>query len=787
MRGYRELPKVTQQFLSKLQILTHGDMMLQTNQPVLAADQEASSRTSSPAEMVATLLGFLRRHYAIMLTAILLATAIATVYIFTTPPAFTAKSSIVLDPRKIQVFQDPPILGEMNLNSIGLENQLRLLKSDNVALAVIQNLRLTEDPEFVGSKGMLKDLLSTFPFLNVFRSAGPQPSETEQTEALLRAFQKRLTLTRLPGSSVIEIKFQSTDPQRAAQIANAVGEAYIAGQLGVRRQAADVAVDWLQNRLPDLHAKRLEAERAIVDFKAKNKIVAADGRLMDEQQIADLNRELVTARARTSEARARLDRIKAVLQGYAAGSTNTATVNDTLSNPIITPLRSKYLDYVNREADFSARYGRDHQAAVKLRRQIDEIRKSILDELRRIAESYKSNYEIEKQQQASLEKALDETVAQSQIIKQAQVKLSELESTAHRYRALDDTFLQRYREVIQQQSGPITEEARFISRASKPLAPSGPRKSLILALAVAGGLAFGVGVGALREMMDRAFRTSRQVQSVLHTDCIALLPKVVDRRRPMKLLGSTRTSGSQIISPNSKTNAIWTVLDSPLSRFSESLRSLKVSLNERSRSSKIVAVTSALPGEGKSTVAASFALMLAQEGARVMLVDCDLRTASLSRLLTGRTTCGILDVIADKKPLKDAIWKEPCTNLAFLPAGIKSQLACSSNVLYSEAAQNFFDHLRQAYEYIIVDLPPVGPVVDVRSTAQFVDFYTLVIEWGRTQIDLVEHAISAAPAVYEHLLGVVLNKVDIDLLATYEGSRRKYYLNKQYASYGFID
>ena len=143
---------------------------------------------------------------------------------------------------------------------------------------------------------------------------------------------------------------------------------------------------------------------------------------------------------------------------------------------------------------------------------------------------------------------------------------------------------------------------------------------------------------------------------------------------------------------------------------------------------------------------------------------------------SGRTACGILDVIAGKTPLKDTIWKEPCTNLVFLPAGIKSQLACSNNVLSSEAAQNFFDHLRQAYDYIIVDLPPLAPVVDVRSTARFVDFYTLVIEWGRTKIDLVEHAISGAPVVYEHLLGVVLNKVDINRLASYEGSRRKYYL-----------
>ena len=230
----------------------------------------------------------------------------------------------------------------------------------------------------------------------------PPPSEAELTEAVLNAFQKRLTVTKVGGSSVIEIKFESTDPERAAQIANAVGDAYIADRLDARRQAAKLAGAWLQDRLPELRAQSSAAEHAIVDFKEKNNIVAADGRLMNEQQMSDLNRELVKARGRASEARARLDRIEVVLHAYVPGSTTAATVSDTLNNPIITQLRSRYLEYVNQEADFSARYGRDHLAVEKLRRQITEIHRSILDELRRIAETYKSEYEIAKQQQAAL-------------------------------------------------------------------------------------------------------------------------------------------------------------------------------------------------------------------------------------------------------------------------------------------------------------------------------------------------------------------------------------------------
>ena len=756
--------------------------MLQTNQPLLAPDQEAPPTTSSPAEMVATVLGFLRRHYAIILTIPLLAVALAAVYVFTTPTSFTAQASLNIDTRQIQVLQQPPILSQMNLNRMVMESQLEIIKSDDVALAVIKNLRLTEDPEFVGSKGGVTGLLSKLPFLGVSRSTRP-PSQSELTEAVLREFRRQLTVTLVGGSSVIEITFQSTDPERAVEIANAVGEAYIADQLGAGRQAAKLAEVWLQSRLPELRAKSSAAEQAVLDFKVKNNIVAADGRLINEQQIVDLNHELVTARGRTLEARARLDRIAAVLHAYVPSSTITATVTDTLNNPIITQLRSKYLEYVNREADFSARYGRDHLAAVKLRHQIDEIRGSILDELRRIAETYKSEYEIAKQRQAALERSLDEAVAKSQTSNQAQVTLRELESSAHRYRSLEDTFLQRYMDAVQQQSLPITE-ARFVSRASKPLKSSGKKKLLLLALAAAGGLAFGVGVGVLREMMDRAFRTRGQVEKVLHTDFIAMLPRL-DRPRPKKRSSQlAKTYGPQTIVPDSN---IWTVLDSPFSRYSESLRSIKLSLNERGKSSKVVGFTSSLPGEGKSTVAASFALLTAREGARVILVDCDLRTASLSLLLTVGTKGGIADVIAGKIPLMDAIWREPSTNLAFLPAGIEPRLAHSSGLLASEVMKELFNQLRQTYEFIIVDLPPLAPIVDVRATAQFVDLYTLVIEWGRTNVDLVEHALAEARVVYENLHGVVLNKVDIDLLSTYEGSRQKYYRNRLYTSYGFTE
>jgi succinoglycan biosynthesis transport protein ExoP len=196
-----------------------------------------------------------------------------------------------------------------------------------------------------------------------------------------------------------------------------------------------------------------------------------------------------------------------------------------LGNQVITKLRSQYLDYSRKAAEYSAKYGSSHLSVANLHSQMREIRKVIFDELGRIAQTYQSDYEIAKAREGSISKSLADIVSVSQTANQAQVSLRELESSAHSYRALHDNFLQRNMESVQQQSFPITE-ARLITTATPPMAPSNPRTMLVLMVAAAGGVIVGSGLGLLRDIADRVFRTSDQVASILHTDCIAVVPKV---------------------------------------------------------------------------------------------------------------------------------------------------------------------------------------------------------------------------------------------------------------------
>jgi polysaccharide biosynthesis transport protein len=731
-------------------------------------------------DLFATVVGFIRRQFLVVLSVAVMAIGLGGVYLFTTPPVYSAQAKLMIDTGRIQVLRQP-ILGD-DLNWQMFDSQIEILKSENLALKIIENLHLTRDPEFIGPArgliGIARNAIS-----NLF-TAKPK-SGPDLTQRAVQAFEHQLTVFRLAGY-VIAIEFQSIDPDRAAQIANAVADGFIVDQMEARYQAIRGATAWLQDRLNELQGQAAAAERAVVDYKTKNNIVDTDGHLINEQELAQINTALIQARAATAEAQARLDRVTQVLRDDNPDpkAAATATVTESLQNPIITQLRQQYLDLAQREALFSNKYGENHLAVVNLRNRMQEIRRSIIDELNQIAAAYKSEYDIAKARENSLEKTLATTVAGSQTTNKAQIELRQLERAAQTYRALYDNFQQRYMDSIQQQSLPTTE-ARVLTRASPPSAKSSPKSLKILAAATVAGLVLGLGLALLREISDRVFRTGKQVEARLNTECLAIVPLIKEGAAPVSNKGAAATA-SRIIAPGA--GLFRKVIDAPLSPFAESIRAVKVSVDVSSaaKSTKVIGITSSHPNEGKSTIAASLAQLAADGGARVILVDCDLRRPSLSHRLVPDGTGGLIDVITNKASLDKVIWYDQSTRLSFLPAGVKSRLIHTSEILASDAMKVFFARLRESYEYVIVDLSPVTPVVDVRSATHLVDAFLFVIQWGKTKIDVAEHALNSARGVYDNLLGVVLNKVDLNALNRYEGYG-DYYYSRHFAHYGYTD
>jgi polysaccharide biosynthesis transport protein len=768
--------------------------MLQIYKPPSALVEEgglthdvAYSTERSPAELFAIVIGFIRRQFLVALSVVPLTIGLALVYLFTTPPLYSAAARIIIDTGRLEVLPHS-ILGGDPLNMVMVDSHLEILKSENFALSIIKNLHLTDDPEFVepsrGLIGIARKVISSL------KSNKNEPkSELELTRRALLEFEDRLTVTRVGITYVIEIKFQSINPDRAAQIANAVADAFIVDQLESKYQTIRRATAWLQDRLNELRGQASTAERAVIDYKTKNNIVDTGGHLINEQQLAEINTALIHAHAAKAEAQARLDRVTEILRvdDPDPAAAATGTVAEAIQSPIITQLRQQYLDLAQREALLSNRYGNNHLAVVNFRNRMHEIRRSIVDELKRIAQAYKSDSEIANARENSLEKSLAAAVTGSQTTNKAQIELRQLESAAQTYRALYDNFQQRYTDSVQQQSLPMTE-ARVITRASPPLMKISPKSSLILAAGTMGGLVLGLGLALLREIADRVFRTGKQVEARLGTECLAIVPTI----KPGKKAGPVDTrvvadlAVSRIIAPN--VGLLGYVVDSPLSAFSESMRAVKLSVDlvGAAKSNKVIGITSSLPNEGKSTIAASLAQLSSDGGARVILVDCDLRNPSLSQKLVPEATPGLIDVINNPASLDKVIWSDRSTRLSFLPVGTRSRLMHTSEILASDAMKRLFNRLRESYEYVIVDLSPLAPVVDVRSATHLLDSYVFVIEWGKTKIHVAEHALNTARGVYDNLLGVVLNKVDLKALSRYDG-HGDYYYNRYYARYGYTD
>jgi succinoglycan biosynthesis transport protein ExoP len=449
-------------------------------------------------------------------------------------------------------------------------------------------------------------------------------------------------------------------------------------------------------------------------------------------------------------------------------------VPDSLANPVITELREKYLNASKLEAQLESKLGGGHLQVINLQKEMEEFQRLINEELQRIAESYRSEAEVAREKEQSLSLAMAGLVGASAETNRTLVQLRELERESETYRNLYQTFMQRYQEALQQQSFPVSE-ARVITAATPPESASHPKRGLVLALSLVFGAALGSGAGALREHRDRVFRAAANVRDELGLEFLGMLQNV--DASAIADSANEEDPDLRLVHP---TNSLQRYsIDHPFSGFCEALRSAKVAvdLSLGERRPKVVGVISVLPKEGKSTVAKNFASLLAHLGARALLIDADLRNPDLTTGIARHAEAGILEAIRGDRPLRDLLLSEPDSGLFVLPAVVKKRVHHSSEILSSPGMRAVLAQAGVAFDYIVVDLPPLGLVVDVRAAASLFDAFLLVVEWGRTPRIVVQNMLTSDNALFQKCVGVLYNKVNMEKVALYEpyGSKEYYY------------
>jgi exopolysaccharide transport family protein len=709
---------------------------------------------------------FIGRQWRLIALVTGLAILVGVAYVAISPFRYTAQADMIIDTKRVTWTQSEMASENRNVEDAQVESEMETTKSEKVAANVIRRLNLTEDPEFVGLGLGLRRRI--FTFFQLTGGVEQEPSKEELKRRALATLKANLKVTRLGRSYLQQIAYTSLDRDKAARIANEFADAYIEDQLQAKFDATRRASAWLEQRIGELRQQASNAYREVQDFKSQNSIIiGVDGKLASEVELDQLGIALAKARADTSQAKAKLDRITRVLEQRSDKESYKIpdpVVTDALSNPVITKLRQQFLDDQNKESEWSARYGSDHLAARNLRAEMAALQRAIWDEISRIAESYKSELQIAKSQEEAIDRRMMEVFQKSDSTRQSQVRLRELETAATSYRGIYETFLSRFTQSVQQQSFPSTE-ARIVTLASSPAAPSSPKIGLTLALAAVCGLGLGLVAAFAREQMNRQIHTRAELEALLGTNCLAVLPAFPVSK---SAIGKVRaTHGSAAFRQITEV--------APFSATAEALRYIKVAIDLHPTGGKIIGVVSALPGEGKTTVSSSLAAFLAKSGARTLLVDGDLRNPSMTRSLGYAGSPGLIDMVADKSDFCNLVITDSKFKFDFLASSTQIKPTNSSDILTAPAMRDMLKVAKNDYDYILVDLPPILPVVDVRASAHLFDAFVLVVEWGSTSSDEILKAVSASTIVSERLLGTVLNKADEAVMRRFEGySDRRY-------------
>ena len=699
----------------------------------------------------------LRKHQWLILSFMLAVVTIVSISTFRMQPVYVATARIEIDRENANIlpFQGTDTYDYMMDADNYIETQAKILTSETLALRTIRSGALAGQPGFAGDPSS-SDALATGDLANM----KPPPE--------LGAFLGSLSVKRVPTSRLMDVNFESTNPQLAAQIVNAHIKNYIDQNFQSRFEATTRASTWLTDQLNELKIKVQKSEDDRIAYERQNQIWALDGdkQNVTNQRFADLNRELTEAQS---------ERMKKEALFQFAKSGDADVVPQIRENGIVQDLLRKRADLYNQYTDALNQYGPNFPKVQRLQSQIKELEAAAEKEKKGVIARLESEYREARQREDLLIKALNQQKAEVNQMSERMVQYSILRREAEANKALYDGLLTKLKEAGI--SGALhSSNIRIVDPAMVPTYPSRPAKARNIALAFLIGLVGGIGLAILREYMDNTVKSPDDVEALSHLPSLAVVPafseaKNGDRGSRVKLLKGASSNGH-----DKRIELVAQHL--PKSQMSEAFRALRTSLllSQAEHPPQVILVTSALPREGKTTAAANLAVTLAQLGDRTLLMDADLRKPGIGRLLNlvGGKYAGLSSYLAGVSSLDLVTVQHPSIpNLSAIPTGPLPPNP--ADLLSSQKLADAIANLRTKFKFIVIDSPPIMAATDAVILSVQADGVLLVVRSGETPKEAFVRTRDLLLSVKCHVLGVVLNAVD--------SSAPDYYYSYRYYPY----
>jgi succinoglycan biosynthesis transport protein ExoP len=670
-------------------------------------------------------------------------------------PVYRATATLLIEQEKLRVLDVQEVMSSDLRTKDYFETQLMFLQSPSLARKVIQDLNMAEHPEFMPkedggfSLSLIKEALASA-IKKMIPSNGDQQgaSEAQANDPLypiLKAYQSNLSIEPIKQSRMVNVSYESKEPVLAARVANAHAEAYISKYVSLHLYASQEANRWLQARLDEAQKKLRESEEALQEFQEREGIITTvnpssggDKENIVLQKLAELN----TALAQAQSERIALETLLHQTKGLSKAPGMIESLPQVIDNELIQVLKQRYVELNRQYLELHKTYGERHPRMVAVQDEIVGIKRRIADEIDKIGKSIEVKYNVAKSREASLRTALEEAKKAAMDLNKKSIRFTMLKQEVDSSRQLYEMLMQRVKETSLT-SGLSASNLFIVDRATVPQVPAKPKKKRMLILALFAGLSLGVGLVFFIDYLDNTFHGPDDVKTGLGIPFLGLAS-----------LLSFKGRGDQ----NDTIELV--ALNKPRCHFAECLRNVRTNilftLTEPDR--KTVVLTSANPAEGKTLIASNLALIMAQMGKSVLLIDADMRQPRMHKTFGVPLEPGLSNLILAQCSITDAIRETDVNHLQILPAGTVPPNP--SELLASTGMSWLMQQFKKRFDFVLLDTPPILAATDACLLGGVVDGVVLVVEASVTKRQTVKIALDHLNDVKARILGGILNKLD---------------------------